>query len=215
MAVACLIPCAASTNWGVESGDADGRRPDNEGVFITESDFAVCVDEASHIVLANRLGLQVKWVDLTWQDGGLNGYTFIVEGPKLASYLTVLLAGEVGQTEIFGRQILGRTYAGSDRETLYRFVVRHGSAGEQALVVARQTCPRLVRAHAGAIRQLANDLLVRVAQAQGDDVTVEGEELARLLGGDDVAILKLAPGDDQTRLLAATDVATLKRAMNG
>jgi hypothetical protein len=184
-------------------------------VTITESDWAVICDEASHIVVANRLGLLTKWVDLTWQqDGGLNGYTFIVEGPRLSSYMAVLLAGEVGRSEILGRQILGWTYAGSDRETLYRLVVRHGSAGEQALVVARQTCPRLVRAHAGAIRQLANDLLALVAQAQGEDVTVEADDLSRMMG-EDVAILKLAANDDQTRLLAATDVVSLKRAMNG
>lgn len=182
---------------------------------ITESDWAVICHEAGHIVLAHRLGLLTKWVDLTWQDGGLNGYTFIVEGRKLSAYMTVLLAGEVSEVEVLGRQVLGRTHAGSDRETLYRCVVRHGSAGEQALVVARQQAPRMVRQHRAAILQLSHDLLAIVAQAQGADVTVEGQQLAGLLDADGSAILRLAPGDDQTRLLAATDVVSLKRAMNG
>jgi hypothetical protein len=165
-------------------------------------------------VVANRLGLLVKWVDLTWQDGGLSGYTFIVEGRKLSDYLACLLAGEFSEIEFFGRHVLPRHHAGSDRETLYRCVVHHGRAGEMAHVVAKQTAPRLVRVHRGAILSLANGLLELVGQAQGADVTVEADDLTRMMG-DDVAILKLATNDDQTRLLAATDVVSLKRAMNG
>ncbi len=185
-----------------------------QGVTITESDWAVICHESAHVVLAHRLGLLVKWVDLTWQDGGLNGYTFIVEGRKLSDYLVCLLAGETAEVECLGRQILGRTHAGSDRELLYRLVVRHGSAGEQAHFVAKQQVRRMVRQHRGVILEVAHGLLELVGQAQGADVTVETDDLSRMMG-DDVAILKLAANDDQTRLLAATDVVSLKRAMNG
>lgn len=166
---------------------------------IAIEDWAVIVEEAAHLTIAARLGLDVRRVDLTW-DGGLSGASDVKEGTRLTNWsapsvvltdwLTVLLAGEISAVEFFGRQMLPRVYAGSDRERLYRAVVHAGRLGEQCLFVARSRCPKLVHVHRGAILQLAHDLLARVHQAQGADVTVEGDELVRLLG-DDVAVLRL------------------------
>ena len=158
---------------------------------MTESDYAVCIHESAHVVLASKLGLVTRKLELNWENGWLFGYTSIIEGPRLSNYLTVLLSGEVAETEIFGKFMLPRHHAGSDREQLFRAVVHAGRAGEQAHVVAKQTAPRLVRVHKPLIVGLAHDLMAIVAQAQGQDVTVEGDELARLLG-DDVAVLRLA-----------------------
>jgi hypothetical protein len=175
-----------------ESSDGHTHRTDNERVTIDPFDWAVVIHEASHCVIGNRLGLLVKRVEFVWENGALNGYSHIREGSKLTDWLVTLLAGETAETEIFGKQVLPRMHARSDREQLYLAVVRAGRMGDQALFVARQQAPRMVRVHRGAILQLSHDLLALVHHAQGQDVSVEGDELARLLGGPDVAILRLA-----------------------
>jgi hypothetical protein len=161
-------------------------------VTITDQDAAVVLHESAHCVVASRLGLAVKRIELVWENGALNGYSHIREGAKLADWLTVRLAGETVETEVFGEFKLSRHHAGSDREGLYREVVHAGSMGEQALFVARQKVVRLVHVHRGAILQLSHSLLALVDHAQGADVTVEGDELARLLDVDGSAILRLA-----------------------
>jgi hypothetical protein len=206
---------AASTNSAFrESGDTDTHRSQNGHVTITDQDAAVVLHESAHCVVASRLGLHVARIELVWENGALNGYSHIRQGSKLADWLTVRLAGEVAEVEVFGEFKLSRHHQGSDREGLYLDVVKAGRAGEQALFVARQKVARAVHVHRGSIIQMAHDLLALVAQAQGSDVTVEADDLSRMMG-DDVAVLRLAANDDQTRLLAATDVASLKRAMNG
>jgi hypothetical protein len=159
---------------------------------ITDQDAAVVLHESAHCVVASRLGLAVKRIELVWENGALNGYSHIREGTKLADWLTVRLAGETVEVEVFGGFVLQRHHQGSDREGLYRDVVHAGRMGEQALFVARQKVVRLVHVHRGAILQLSHDLLALVHQAQGADVTVEGQQLVGLLGGDQVAVLRLA-----------------------
>lgn len=183
--------------------DANRHRIDNACVTINPFDWAVIVHEAAHLTIgASRLGLEARRVEFVWENGvwedgdvfttdGLNGYSRIIEGPKLTSWLVMLLAGETAERAIFGRHMLPRHHPGSDRERLYDAVVRAGRMGQQALFVARQQAPRLVHVHRGAILQLAHDLGTLVDRAQGADVCVEGDELGRLLGPD-VAILRRA-----------------------
>jgi hypothetical protein len=163
-------------------------------VTITDQDAAVVLHESAHCVVASRLGLAVKRIELVWENGSLNGYSHIRQGSKLADWLTVRLAGETVEVEVFGEFKLSRHHQGSDREGLYLDVVRAGKAGDQALFVARQKVVRAVHVHRGSIIQLAHDLLAIVAQAQGADVMVEGNELTRLLDVDGSAILRLANG---------------------
>jgi hypothetical protein len=167
-----------------------------ESVTIDPIVWPLVVHESAHCVVASRLGLVVQRVEIC-ADGGASD---VKEGTRLTNWsapsvvltdwLTCLLSGEVAEVEFFGKMMLPRVHAGSDRERLYRAVVHAGRLGEQCLFVARQRCPKLVHAHRGQILQLAHDLLARVHQAQGADVTVEADELVRLLG-DDVAVLRL------------------------
>lgn len=154
--------------------------------------WPVVVHEAAHCVIANRLGQLVKRIEIRYEGGTVNGYSHVREGSKLGDWLVTLLAGEVAEVQFFGKQVLPRVHARSDREQLYQAVVRAGLMGEQALFVARQQVVKLVRVHRGAIIQASHGLLALVDQAQGEDVSVEGDELVRLLGGDHVGILRLA-----------------------
>jgi len=56
---------------------------------------------------------------------------------------------KTAEVEVFGREILPRVHAGSDRERLYLAVARAGPLGQQELFVARQKVVGLVRAHRG------------------------------------------------------------------
>jgi hypothetical protein len=161
-------------------------------VTIDPDLMAIAIHEAAHLTIASRLGLDVRKVEIRFENGVPNGYSSIIEASKLTDWLTVLLAGETAEVEVFGRQMLPRVHARSDREELYRCVVRAGRMGEQCLIMARQKVVKLVHIHRPAIIGLGYDLLARVDHAQGADVTVEGDDLVRMLGGPDVAILRLA-----------------------
>ena len=173
----------------VEIGDAHKLHDDNDAVTETIDGWPFLIHEAAHCLIGHRLNLKVKRIEICYEEGG---YSFIEEGSNLTRWLTMLLSGERAEVEFFGRQMLPRMHARSDRERLYQAVVKAGRMGEQALFVARQQAPKLVRIHRGPILQLSHDLLALVHQAQGADVVVEGDELVRLLGGPDVAILRLA-----------------------
>jgi hypothetical protein len=174
----------------LEIRDADRQCTDNIDAVIDPFDWAVIVHEAAHLTIGARLGLDVHKVGFIWEDEGLNGYSHIAEGSRLSNWLTVLLAGEIAEVEFFGKQVLPRVHVGSDRERLYRAVTRAGRMGEQAHLVAKQQCPRLVHTHRASVLQLSHDLLALVHDAQGQSVLVKGPQLAALLDVDGSAILR-------------------------
>jgi hypothetical protein len=173
-----------------ESGDGDRWRTDNMGAVIYDPNlWPIFVHESAHVLCAHRLGLVVKRIEVTIADGS----TFVdfvnYDHASLSNYFTVLLAGETAEVEVFGRHVLPRVHAGSDRERLYRLVAKAGPLGQQELFIARQKVKRLVRTHRGAIVRLASELL---ATATADGVVVEGPRLAALLDVDGAGILHRA-----------------------
>jgi len=150
----------------------------------------ILIHESAHVTVANRLGLFVKRLEITIDGDRVDGFSFIdYDSTRLSNYLTVLLSGEISEVEIFGRQVLPRVHAGSDRERLYLAVAKAGPPGQQELFVARQKAARLVRMHRGTIIRLATELL---AIATDNGVMVEGPRLAGLLDADGSAILRRA-----------------------
>jgi hypothetical protein len=166
-------------------------RPDNmDAVFehpaLPADLWAVFVHESGHLVTAHRLGLPVNSVEIR-EEGGHSDIKF--SQGRLGDYMVGLLSGETAEVEVFGRQMLPRVHAGSDRERLYLAVVRAGALGQQELFVARQKVKRLVHMHRGAIIRLATELL---AIATDEGVMVDGPRLADLLDADGSAILRRA-----------------------
>jgi hypothetical protein len=149
--------------------------------------WPILVHEGSHLLISHRLGLEVKKLEVL-ADGGYSHINF--DNARLVDELTVLLAGETAEVEIFGRHVLPRVHAGTtDRERLYLAVAKAGAIGQQELFVARQRVVKLVRGHCGAIVRLATELL---AIATEEGVMVDGPRLAALLDADGSAILRKA-----------------------
>ena len=153
------------------------------------SDFwPVLVHESGHLLIAHRLGMEVKKLEVL-SDGGYSHINF--DNARLVDELTVLLSGETVEVEIFGCQVLPRIHVGTtDRERLYLAVAKAGPIGQQELFVARQKAKKLVRMHRGTIIRLATELL---AIATDEGVMVDGPRLADLLDADGSAILRRAP----------------------
>jgi hypothetical protein len=152
--------------------------------------WPILVHESAHVTIANRLGLFVKRVEVTIDGEQVDGFSFIdYDSARLSNYLTVLLAGETAEEEVFGCQVLPRVHARSDRERLHQAVAKAGPLGQQELFVARQKAKKLVRMHRGAIIRLATELLAIATDA---GMMVEGPQLAGLLDVDGSAILRRA-----------------------
>lgn len=155
-------------------------------MFHDQDLWPVAVHEAAHLVAGWMLGLEIRGVEIH-DEGGHSHITF--SRGRLRDYLVTLLAGEVAEEEVFGRQVLPRVHAGSDRERLYLAVARAGPAGQQELFVARQKVKKLVHTHRGAIIRLATELLAIATDA---GLVMDGERLAGLLDADGSAILRRA-----------------------
>jgi hypothetical protein len=153
------------------------------------------VHEASHLVIAHRIGMKVKKLEVL-ADGGYSHHDH--EHARLVDYLTMLLAGETAEVEVFGCQVLPRTHPGSDRERLYLAVAKAGAIGQQELFVARQKVVRLVRTHRATIIGLASQIMDIVhrdtaARPWADlDVSIENDHLAGLLDVDGAGVLRRA-----------------------
>lgn len=155
------------------------------------ADFSfVLTHESGHLIAAHRIGLLVKKIEITVEGERVDGYSHIdLDGGRLVDQLAVLLAGEETEQQVFGRHVLPRVHANSDRSRLYLEVVRAGPQGQQALVIARQKIAKLVRVHRRSIIRLANELLALATDA---GVAVEGQQLDELLDADGSAILRRA-----------------------
>lgn len=167
------------------------RRGTDNVLAVFDPDFwPMLVHESAHATLGQRLGLIVKKIEVTIDGDRLDATTFIdYSKSSLSNYLTVLLAGEEAEQQVFGRHVLPRVHSGSDRERLYLAVVKAGAVGRQELFVARQKAARLVRMHRPSIIRLAGELL---GIATDTGLMVEGQQLAAMLDADGSAILRRA-----------------------
>lgn len=161
--------------------------------------WPILVHESGHCVVAHRRGMRVTRLEIVDEGGGLNGYSFIDhEQARLSDYLAVLLAGSEAEREILGHDLGRGPHPRSDVERIEQAVSQAGLMGRQELMQASQKARRLVRTYHRAIVGLAGALMEiayrGMVGGRWADVCVDGDQLATLLGGDELAILRLNTG---------------------
>jgi ATP-dependent Zn protease len=156
---------------------------------------ALAVHESGHLVIASRLGMHVRKVELAGTDAGLDGYSHVDHSrARLVDWIAVLLSGQVAEQFIIGAQAATRPHLNSDAERI-ALAMAQASPGQRAM--AEQKAWSMVRSHSRPISGLAAALVDRIVTtcdvSQVFEISVGGGELVELLGGSAVvAILRSA-----------------------
>jgi len=158
---------------------------------------ATAIHEAGHAIAASRLAIPVTKVEILSDTDRMVGGTDIdLTRVRLVDWVAFLLSGNIAERAILGYETPEeKRHPCSDAAQIINAIAKT-MRNQQIRAMADQKARRLVMAHRPAILGLAGALLDRALAAGGPwapfEISVSGDDLIALLGGDELAILRLA-----------------------
>jgi hypothetical protein len=154
---------------------------------------SVAIHESAHAIAAARLAIPVRKVEVLGDGVRIDGFTYAdVKRARLVDWVATLKAGRIGERAILGYELAQRTHSGSDEEQISEVIART-TRSQQVTAMAEQKARRLVLAHRPAIIAVGGALLDRALAAGGPwepfEISLGGDELIALLGGNETALL--------------------------
>lgn len=155
---------------------------------------ATAIHEAGHAIAASRLAIPVIKVEILSDTSRMIGGTDIdLTRARLVDFVAFLLSGNIAERAILGYETPEEErHPCSDAAQIIDAIAKT-MHNQQIRAMADQKARRLVIAHRPAIVGLAGALLDRALAAGGPwepfEVSVSGDELAALLGGDETVLL--------------------------